>query len=238
MKQETVSGIGISLAICKFAPRSRQITTPGPHHSVFYRPDALPATQPTASKHWSQIILLEMTYKTGMLPSDLASIVCSRVCPPASNPVSNSPLVALTTSTATSACAAPACQAKISTSQNLWFTYRDCYMIRVLTVSSKCIATNVLAKLIFQDHTDQNQDFFRTNSQFQDFYRPEFSFFRTVQDPKEPCWLLYALQMTLLIDWLINDEHLSLTQFYTVPHWHWVFASLVFPAALHSNSRT
>jgi len=33
------------------APRSRQITTPAPHHSVFYRPDALPATQPTASKH-------------------------------------------------------------------------------------------------------------------------------------------------------------------------------------------
>jgi len=29
----------------------RQITTPAPHHSVFYRPDALPAAQPTASKH-------------------------------------------------------------------------------------------------------------------------------------------------------------------------------------------
>jgi len=29
----------------------RQITTPTPHHSVFYRLDALPATQPTASKH-------------------------------------------------------------------------------------------------------------------------------------------------------------------------------------------
>jgi len=28
----------------------RQITMPAPHHSVFYRPDALPA-QPTASKH-------------------------------------------------------------------------------------------------------------------------------------------------------------------------------------------
>jgi len=27
-------------------------TTPAPHHSVFYRPDALPAAQPTASKHW------------------------------------------------------------------------------------------------------------------------------------------------------------------------------------------
>jgi len=33
------------------APRSRQITMPAPHHSVFYRPDALPAAQPTASKH-------------------------------------------------------------------------------------------------------------------------------------------------------------------------------------------
>jgi len=29
----------------------RQITTPSPHHSVFYRLDALPAAQPTASKH-------------------------------------------------------------------------------------------------------------------------------------------------------------------------------------------
>jgi len=28
------------------------ITTPAPHHSVFYRPDALPAAQPTVSKHW------------------------------------------------------------------------------------------------------------------------------------------------------------------------------------------
>ena len=47
-----VSGSGISWAICMSAPRSRQITTPTPHHSVFYRPDALPAAQPTASKHW------------------------------------------------------------------------------------------------------------------------------------------------------------------------------------------
>ena len=52
LKQETVSGSGISWAICKSAPRSRQITTPAPHHSVFYRLDALPAAQPTASKHW------------------------------------------------------------------------------------------------------------------------------------------------------------------------------------------
>jgi len=29
-----------------------QITTPAPHHSVFYRPDPLLAAQPTVSKHW------------------------------------------------------------------------------------------------------------------------------------------------------------------------------------------
>ena len=35
LKQETVSGSGISWAVCKSAPRSRQITTPAPHHSFF-----------------------------------------------------------------------------------------------------------------------------------------------------------------------------------------------------------
>jgi len=52
LKPETVSGSGFSWATCKSAPRSRQITMPAPHHSVFYRPDALPAAQPTASKYW------------------------------------------------------------------------------------------------------------------------------------------------------------------------------------------
>jgi len=32
----TVSGSGISWAICKSAPRSKQTTTPAPHHSVFF----------------------------------------------------------------------------------------------------------------------------------------------------------------------------------------------------------
>jgi len=50
MKQETVSGSGISWAICKSAPRSRQITM-HPTAQFFYRPDALPAAQPTVSKH-------------------------------------------------------------------------------------------------------------------------------------------------------------------------------------------
>ena len=35
LKQETVSGSGISWAVYKSAPRSRQTTTPAPYHSVF-----------------------------------------------------------------------------------------------------------------------------------------------------------------------------------------------------------
>jgi len=50
LKQETVSGSGISWAICQSALHSRQIATTAPHHSVF----TLLATQPTASKHWMQ----------------------------------------------------------------------------------------------------------------------------------------------------------------------------------------
>jgi len=54
VKQETVSGSGVSWAKCKSAARSRQITMSASHRSVFYRPDALPAAQPTASTHWRQ----------------------------------------------------------------------------------------------------------------------------------------------------------------------------------------
>jgi len=36
------------VAVASFAPRSRQITMPTPHHSTFYRPDdAFPHTQPS-----------------------------------------------------------------------------------------------------------------------------------------------------------------------------------------------
>jgi len=55
LQQETVSGSGISWAICKSAPCSRQTTTPAPYHSVFYRLDALPAAQLTVSKLWRQL---------------------------------------------------------------------------------------------------------------------------------------------------------------------------------------
>ena len=63
LKQETVSGSGISWAICKSASRSRQITMPAPHHSVFYRQDALLAAQPTASKHWRHNNLSNPQYR-------------------------------------------------------------------------------------------------------------------------------------------------------------------------------
>jgi len=69
LKQETVSGSGISRAICKSAHRSRQITTPATHHSVFYRPDALPATQPTASKHWRH--KMELIFSIPSLSADM-----------------------------------------------------------------------------------------------------------------------------------------------------------------------
>jgi len=48
LKQETVSGSGISWAICKSAPCSRQTTMPAPHHSVFLQAGC-PFCQPTNS---------------------------------------------------------------------------------------------------------------------------------------------------------------------------------------------
>ena len=48
LEQETVSGSGISWAICKPAPRSRQTTTPVPHHSSFLQAGC-PSCRPTNS---------------------------------------------------------------------------------------------------------------------------------------------------------------------------------------------
>ena len=56
LKQETVSGSGISWAMCKSAPCSRQITTPAPRPSVVFRPDA----QPTVSKHWRHTLKVQL----------------------------------------------------------------------------------------------------------------------------------------------------------------------------------
>ena len=76
LKQATVSGSGISWAICKSAPCSRQITMPAPHHSAFYRPDALPAAQPTASKH-SRILCCHASSDNPVTASFLYLTYCS-----------------------------------------------------------------------------------------------------------------------------------------------------------------
>jgi len=81
MWQETMGfwdGSGISWTICKqSAPRTRHITTSTPHHSIFYRPDALPDAQPTVSKHikstywfvntWVNPTVLKTTSRTILL---------------------------------------------------------------------------------------------------------------------------------------------------------------------------
>ena len=77
LKQETVNGSGISWAICKSAHRLRQITTPAPHHSVFYRPDALPAAQPTVSKHWRHIFTYLLKYICFMFSAPPCSFGCN-----------------------------------------------------------------------------------------------------------------------------------------------------------------
>ena len=48
LKQETVSGSGISWGTCKSAPHSRQITMPVPHHSRFLQAGC-PSCRPTNS---------------------------------------------------------------------------------------------------------------------------------------------------------------------------------------------
>ena len=48
LKQQTASGSGISWAICKSAPLSRQITTPAPHHASFLQAGC-PSCRPTNS---------------------------------------------------------------------------------------------------------------------------------------------------------------------------------------------
>ena len=67
------------------APRSRQITMPAPHYSVFYRPDALPAAQPTASKHWRHetmklLLLLLLHPFNGLHQGQLKAVKWSCVC--------------------------------------------------------------------------------------------------------------------------------------------------------------
>jgi len=60
--QETVSGSGISRAVCKSAPRSRQITTPVPHYSVFLQAGC-PSCRPTNSVKALKVEQCNVTYR-------------------------------------------------------------------------------------------------------------------------------------------------------------------------------
>jgi len=80
LKQETVSGSGISWAICRSAPRFRQISMPAPHHSFFYRPDALPVAQPTASKHWRRKALKLFVANRQCSIIGLICVTCTMMC--------------------------------------------------------------------------------------------------------------------------------------------------------------
>ena len=75
-----MSGSGTRWAICKSAPRTRETTTPAPHRSVFYRPDALPAAQPTVSKHWRhQFLFLQFLYLEHIFTVDMAKTLKGRL---------------------------------------------------------------------------------------------------------------------------------------------------------------
>jgi len=51
LNQEIVSGSDISWAVCTLLQTDNHASTPLATTQFFYRPDALPAAQPTASQH-------------------------------------------------------------------------------------------------------------------------------------------------------------------------------------------
>jgi len=74
-----VSGSGISWAICKSAPRSRQITMPVPHHSVFLQagcPSCYPTNSVKALKAKTNIKTLKLSDK-----AHTAKLNCHRTLP-------------------------------------------------------------------------------------------------------------------------------------------------------------
>jgi len=85
LKQETVSGSGISWDICKSATRSRQITMPAPHHSVFLQAGC-PSCHPTNSVKELKAPITEgsiytrNTMQVRRQASQLTAGVCSLEC--------------------------------------------------------------------------------------------------------------------------------------------------------------
>ena len=78
LKQETVSGSGISWAICKSASCSRQITTPTLHHSVFLQAGC-PSCRPTNSVKALKVEMLNASMLLPRGPSTLRACMCSHL---------------------------------------------------------------------------------------------------------------------------------------------------------------
>ena len=77
LKQVTVSGSGISWAICKSATRSRQITMPAPHHSVFTgRMPFLPPNQQRQSTDGTLAVYLIIILSTYLRVSLILTEAC------------------------------------------------------------------------------------------------------------------------------------------------------------------
>jgi len=74
LEQEIVSGVASTGPICKSAPHPRQITMTTSHHSAFCKPDALPAAQPTASKHWKHMVITNTMILLNIIGSSLRHI--------------------------------------------------------------------------------------------------------------------------------------------------------------------
>ena len=74
LKQETVSGSGISWAICKSAPRSRQTTTPAPHLPSFFNKVINYTTAATAHRCTMLLSQLLDGATCGLAGTDLCQI--------------------------------------------------------------------------------------------------------------------------------------------------------------------
>ena len=77
LMQETVSGSGISWALCKSAPRSRQITMPAPHRSVLLQARCPSWRQSNSAKALKDHTRLNFTTFLCMFPTTVLRRRCN-----------------------------------------------------------------------------------------------------------------------------------------------------------------
>ena len=77
LKQEIVSGSGISWAICKFACRSRQITTPAPHHSSFFT-DRMPFLPPNQQRQRTEGTTIIIAYNNNSHDNVYGAVIMTK----------------------------------------------------------------------------------------------------------------------------------------------------------------